>query len=948
MVEPQAEIYLGSTLGWVPLATDADGPADHVRQAVASSGGGITITRGRTAEGTVAAPATATLVIDNDGRYSSRNPRSPYYGLIGRGTPLRIGLTVASDGFARTVASGWGTADSGQEWHVGTAASDYAVSGGVATIIHDTAHTTRGVWLDADQVDIEQVTDISVPTVVTGAAVVTGHIARHNPDTGDCYWLRLEFNPGGTLTAKISKWISGSLIELAALPDIPGLTYDADQPYRLRTSVVDGRLSLRIWPAGEPEPATWTLTATDTDITGPGGIGVLTWVVLGNEDTPLSISISRYRAVDRRAVLEVPEWPPRWSIGGDDRWVPIQAVGPLDRLSRARRPLQSALRRHVPTTSPVAYWPLEDPPGSVAALPDASTPAAEPMRRFGYSRFTIPGTGGQPQPAAGLPAFGSGEGIPGSAPVIDLSEGGTLWAPVPQVEGAEGGEVGWRVEWVMLCGRDRDDDQVVIQWVTDDAFVDHLDAERRIRWQVQVGGSGVFLGYGLDRSPLTTFGSGFAAFAVFDGVAHHYRVDAETIAETIVVRMYIDGVLAATVESFEDTMAGAAGQIQHVIINPLEVPSGTPSMPVIGHVAVWAPVPAAETYTWWAADGWRGETAAARLARLGAEQGIPIAVVGDPDQSSPMGPQGVKTWYDLVVECATTDGGILYEQRETLGLAYRTRTSLYNQDPLVEVDYSAGHLAPPLEPAGPQDPANDITVVGSTGTARAVVEGGPMSIQDPPDGIGSGYDRSITVNEAYPRQLPGIAQWIRHILSWEEERYPALTVRLHADPWASDPEMLARAVALDAGRVLVLGGLPDWVPPGPIRLMVQGYTEVIPTSAERTITWVMEPAGPYTVGVLGVTTRVSVRSQTAAPFAAGQDTELLVERPAGYPHLWTADPAHYPMDLMVSGVRLRATGASGSGDPQVLTVDPDPVNGVVKTIPAGATVALAEPWRLAR
>jgi hypothetical protein len=67
---------------------------------------GIGIQRGRPDESATTDPSSCTMTLKNkDGKYSSRNPSSPYYGLIGRNTPVRV--TV--DGSVRFVGevSGW-------------------------------------------------------------------------------------------------------------------------------------------------------------------------------------------------------------------------------------------------------------------------------------------------------------------------------------------------------------------------------------------------------------------------------------------------------------------------------------------------------------------------------------------------------------------------------------------------------------------------------------------------------------------------------------------------------------------------------------------------------------------------------------------------------------------------------------------------------------------------
>lgn len=55
--------------------------------------GTVNLFRGQSDEGTQTDPGRCTLQLNNrDGRFSPRNPTSPYYGLIGRNTPLRVSV----------------------------------------------------------------------------------------------------------------------------------------------------------------------------------------------------------------------------------------------------------------------------------------------------------------------------------------------------------------------------------------------------------------------------------------------------------------------------------------------------------------------------------------------------------------------------------------------------------------------------------------------------------------------------------------------------------------------------------------------------------------------------------------------------------------------------------------------------------------------------------------
>lgn len=935
-----AELFLGS-LGWVDITTD-------VRQPVADSGGGITITR---TDGQQAEPGKAAVVIDNGtGAYSDRNPRGPYFGTLGRNTPFRCGLQLARDTFDRSLTNGYGTTDTGQAWaEYFTPTSAYAVSAGLATQSHAAANSILGGRLGMTVRDSEQVSDVQVPAAVTGAAVVTGHLHRVQVDNSN-YWLRLEFNPGGTTTLKISR--DPDLVTLAELVGVPGLTYTAGQPIRLRTSVVGRRLSVSAWDPDGPEPADWMLTYVDNSadaVLEPGKPGLQTWVVAGNTNTkPLLVGFRDYQIIDRRAVMEVPSWPPRWNVPGSDRWVPIEAAGILRRLSQGAKPLQSPLYRETLAASPTAYWPLEDPDGALAA--GSPIPGVAPMEPFGFSRFTEPGTG-VPVPAAGLPVFASGTGIPGSAPVLDLSQGGTLRGVVPPVTPTgDGVDTGWRIEWVMIAPRDKAEARIPIWWETNDAFLDHPagSTEPLMRWEFQIESSGFFATYGRGG---TAYGSASASFSMFDGLPHHYRVQADTHLESVRARVYIDGLLVDTFDSLADTLAGAAGQIRTVAINPLEEINGTESMPILGHVGVWSPIPGTDPDTVAAAFGWQGETAAARVERLCAEHGVPVAIVGDPADSAPMGPQPRAELVPLLADCATADRGILGEARERLALTYRTGPSLCNQEPTITLDYPDGLIAPPLEPEpDDQDLANDITATRpGGGSYRAVQETGRLSVLPPSEGGVGTYDPGpVEANVATDDQVASVAEWARHLGTWDEARYPRVRVQLAAPDWTE--ELTAQAVAVDSGDVVALDELPDWLPPGPVPLMARASTEFLDETV-REITWSMVPAGPYDVATVEGDQRVAADGSTLAEDLsdAGMVFELASTTTNGP---WvvgdgTSMPDDFPMLLTIGGPGGEVVEADQidavAGGSQTVWLSGRGLGGVQRAWPAGTPVDVTHP-----
>jgi len=55
-----------------------------------------------------------------------------------------------------------------------------------------------------------------------------------------------------------------------------GLVYAANVFYTLRLSVEGTVLSAKVWPTASAEPAAFQTTVVDTDLTGPGAVGVRT------------------------------------------------------------------------------------------------------------------------------------------------------------------------------------------------------------------------------------------------------------------------------------------------------------------------------------------------------------------------------------------------------------------------------------------------------------------------------------------------------------------------------------------------------------------------------------------------------------------------------------------------------------------------------------------------
>jgi hypothetical protein len=340
-------------------------------------------------------------------------------------------------------------------------------------------------------------------------------------------------------------------------------------------------------------------------------------------------------------------------------------------------------------------------------------------------------------------------------------------------------------------------------------------------------------------------------------------------------------------------------------------------------------------------SGFDGETATDRVTRLCSEEGIPVAFPYGLAGTGAMGPQRAGAALGLLQEAADADTGILYEDRDTLALAYRPRTSLYNQTPALTLDYTTD-VAPGLQPVEDDTQTrNDITVTRPSGTfARATLDTGALSTQSPPDGVGR-YTTAVTCNVETDGQLPDLAGWLLHLGTTDEARYPQVTVNL-----AANPTLIGAVAAVDIGDLIKITNPPSWLPPGDIQLMVQGYTETLGTY-EWTVTFNCIPYSPWQVAVLEdeVLGRCDTDGSELAAGIDADDTTLSIAVTDG--PLWTTDAGEYPMDLRLGGGEVvTVTACSGTSSPQTMTVT-RATNGISRAWDAGTDVRLATPMVLA-
>lgn len=901
----------------------------------------IQVTHGRGDEWTTAGPSTVSMTADNrDGTYNPRNPASALYGKVGRNTPLRVYLGTPHPGEAASSLSastshvapsvdaptssgilicGWsGPFPSGSYTAPGSMTESLDLNDSTQTmmvareVVSSAGATgTRTATASASETWLACSVLIHGPTSLTTGAVGGSDNITVDGNQGDWWVLFSSFGWDDEDVSPLDyPWDTdgGGWILLADTGTIN--SGDSDAAFN----------RMKVW--GKQVKVTDSVhtinVASDVDST----LSWLTRVPAAEIDSVWSI----------RAHGEVSSWTPRRAIKGD-AWTSLAVAGPLRRLGQGTPPVRSAATRTVASGDPPAgFWPLEGGTTSVA-LPCVAGSSSAAVLLAGASGATFgdqtPPAGSEPLATFG-PAVanvsGSGTLTPSVGTVratIDPVLSDSAWsfgfvmrAIVPQ---APGGTLMWHPVWIDVGA----------------SFIYAL---------VYTSYSGGAFGasQGIDINGLAIAGT-VAAGVTFepweDAAWHVYWVDVSQSGGNIQADLYIDNVLrdsrtqAGTLSrplSWRGPLLGD-GTIDAVADNNIG------SSVSVGHV-IFADATHGPTRTEYydAVTGYPGEPAGERFLRLCREEAITAAVVGDPGDTVPMGPQFPDTLLNLLREVEATDDGLLADAREFLGVSFRTGRSLYDQGAALTIDHDAFELAPVTDPVlDDQATHNDVTASRRGGsTARMVQESGPLNVNPPEDdaeGVGR-YTHQVDVNAFSDLVLGDYAGWHLHRGTVDETRWPTVTIDLDATP-----DLAESVSAVNVGDRIVVTNMPADLSPDDVSLIVIGYSETIGTH-RRLVTFTCIPESQFHVAEVEHDDYSFVGSDGStvdASFDAGTDTALDVAVAAGYP-LW--DDGDAPFDILVSGVRLTVTAISGSSSPQTFTVTQTPVNGVMKTIPAGERV----------
>lgn len=619
---------------------------------------------------------------------------------------------------------------------------------------------------------------------------------------------------------------------------------------------------------------------------------------------------------------EVPEWIPGWDSTGNDVWTDIKINGILQRLAQGPAPERSVIYDAItdpPLNGLVAYWPCEDPAGS--------------------TRIASGLTNGAPMTFTGNPTLATYEGFGASDPLPSLTgasfKGNAEYDPTPVTR--------YQMRFLLAVPAAGFSDLDVISRlrVAEVAAGVSLLNFFDIHYNDPPGGVGAYGAPGTlsiqsyDGDEATV---GAGASLSLDVRGRHLRVSLENSisSTTMTVTLRVLDINSGVTDSASYTITSTSmSRVLSMTLAPATLAgSAGVTGAAAGHLSLQTTITDIDDLG--RAIQPSGEAAGRRIQRLCGEEGIAFESIGDLDNTAALGAQGKQNLLALVQEAVLADGGLLYETTSAFGLGYRTRASLYNQDPQLTLSYSGYNLNEvPLPVTDDRYVQNRVVVTCGGVSATYEKTDGPYGTAT----VGAyGENSGVTLNLATTDEftLRNQAAWRVHLGTVEDERYPQISVNLAHS--SITPDMRRAILALRPGDRIQVTGMPQpWTAPDTVDQLFLGASQSI-THFEHRLTFECAPASPYTIGVLdSPLAKANTDGSRLAADATSGATSLSVEVTDG--PLWTTDPARFPFDIRAGGEVMTVTAISGASSPQTFTVTRS-VNGVVKAQTAGTSLRL--------
>lgn len=174
-----------------------------------------------------------------------------------------VETALAEDEFERVSATGWGTADVGGTW---SSVSGSSIVNGVGVLSLLKSQTRATALSGVLPADTDTRLTVSTDKVADGGGTHVNVKARTTA-AGE-YRAKLRISATGVVNVGIARLL-GTSEALIANRVLTGYTHTAgaalDMRVRMTSTGASTSLEVKVWPQGQPEPAAWYVTATDSE-----------------------------------------------------------------------------------------------------------------------------------------------------------------------------------------------------------------------------------------------------------------------------------------------------------------------------------------------------------------------------------------------------------------------------------------------------------------------------------------------------------------------------------------------------------------------------------------------------------------------------------------------------------------------------------------------------------
>lgn len=545
-------------------------------------------------------------------------------------------------------------------------------------------------------------------------------------------------------------------------------------------------------------------------------------------------SITGFQYTGYRYYGEVPSWPIQWDKSGTDVYVTITASGIWRRIAQSKTSIGSPFKRYYLNTVGLAggiigYWAMED--GSLPGQTGTFVPGlvSNPSSAMGWG----PGPGSSPPTAATVSSFPGSDALPACN---GIGMGGSVAAYTVS----------------SVCVRFA----MSIPSAGDSGSSNNQNLVQLFEFTMNPTG-GTLYNVGLQLSTtgkVVVVGYNFSAVQLFTATSTNTYWGVPVLVSIEVTQSggnlnwavrFIKPGAGSIFESITGTVTTATlTNVQTFSFNGNIINGAQSQNTGFGHLAILNQIPSMTTAAT-ALNGYIGETALTRFTRLCTELGITSETIGS--SSAALGPQLDQTMSQIFQSIEDSDGGLLYESRSQFGLGYRSQSSMKNQTAGLILNYVAAHIADSIVPTFDDSLVrNDVTLVNwDNYTSESILTAGVMSIQSPPNGIGTGYQYSRNVSLQNDSDVTTLVAFLLGVWATSIERYPDIVVDMSRVSVAS----LFNAVpSMRIGDYLQITNPPSsFFKSSTIKQLAWGYSETI-GSRQWVIDFNCVPEDPWETG----------------------------------------------------------------------------------------------------